>query len=191
MANFKQVIDEIDEVNSGDPHIESVDGKELPHEWIDARRATRWILTLKPEASELLQIAARGHHIARWKIARDSYPMDRGGYLRWRADLKLFHGATVGEIMKKAGYGDAEIAEVKNILLRRDVKGNADMQALEDALCLVFLENEFDALIAKTPEDKMIAIVKKTWAKMSEAGHAAALGLAFSPAAQAILKKSL
>ena len=54
------------------------------------------------------------------------------------------------------------------------------LQALEDAACLVFLESEIGAFAtahSTYPREKFIAILRKTWRKMSPAAREAALGL--------------
>ena len=48
---------------------------------------TGWLERIEPKASEALQLAVRAQHIARWRIARDEYPMGRAGYLAWRKAL--------------------------------------------------------------------------------------------------------
>lgn len=48
---------------------------------------------------------------------------------------------------------------------------------VEDALCLVFLQHQFTDLLAKEGPDKLVDVVRKTWAKMGERGRAAALKL--------------
>lgn len=182
MDRLAQVLSAIDEFNRRDPN-----GRELPY----SERLTEWVLRLVPEASEPLRIAARGQHIGRWTIPRDSYPMDRGGYLRWREALKRFHAQTVGEIMGKAGYQTPEIERTRSIILKKNIASDPDAQAVEDALCLVFLTTQFDELIAKTPRDKMIGILRKTWTKMSERGRNAALALAYSEEQKRLLQAAL
>jgi tRNAThr (cytosine32-N3)-methyltransferase len=70
------------------------------------------------------------------------------------------------------------------------MKTNAGSQALEDAACLVFLENEiedFAAQHADYPEAKFVDILRKTWKKMSPAAQAAALGLKLPPGIAALV----
>jgi len=63
---------------------------------------------------------------------------------------------------------------------------------MEDALCLVFLEHELDEFIQKYPdEDKAIAILQKTWKKMSARGHEAALALPLSARAKELVGRAL
>ena len=61
------------------------------------------------------------------------------------------------------------------------LKTNPGTQALEDAACLVFLENEIGAFAtqhAEYPREKFVDIIKKTWRKMSPRAQELALGLA-------------
>ena len=65
------------------------------------------------------------------------------------------------------------------------------MQVHEDALCLVFLETQFDELARKMGDDKTVDILQKTAKKMSAAGLNAARSLRFSPSATALLERAL
>ena len=188
---LEKVLAAIDAVNDTDPKMEMVDSASRPFERVYSERLTAWVLKLKPSASDALRIAARGQHIARWTSPRDSYPMTRGGYLRWREELKKFHAKTVTEIMAKAGYSEAEQERVRLIILKKNISGDPDTQTLEDALCLVFLETQFEELKRKTPDEKMIDIIRKTWRKMSPQGQGAAIGLTIPPAHLALIQAAL
>ena len=61
----------------------------------------------------------------------------------------------------------------------------------EDVICLVFLEDYFVDFAAKHAEEKVIDILRKTWAKMSKEGQAAALKLVMPPAALELLTRAL
>ena len=174
---LSRLLERIDQLNGADPTTELVDGVTRPHELLYSERVTAWVLRLRSDASEALRIAARGQHVRRWTIPRASHPMTRQGYLRWRETLKAFHADTVAELMREAGYADDEIQRVRTIMGKRALPDDPDTQALEDALCLVFLETQFADLRKKTPEDKMRDVLRKTWAKMSAAGRAEALQL--------------
>lgn len=190
---FAKTIARIDSANSEDPHSEAWDGETYPKELLYGQRMSVWLNALNPNASEVLRLAARSQHIRRWEIPRNDYPMDRAGYHRWRTTLYAFHGERAGELMRHEGYGDEDIAVVKSLHSKKHLKRDADAQTLEDAASLVFLEFHFDDFIAREDMDeaKLIPIVQKTWAKMSEAGHQAALGLDFSDPARVIIDKAL
>jgi len=158
---LERVLSDIDGFNRQDPN-----GVELDY----SGKLTQWVLKLRPEASDYLKIAARGQHIGRWTIPRNRYEMNRGGYLRWREDLKKFHAEKVGEIMRDAGYGVSEIERVQRIIRKKNLS-DPETQTMEDALCLVFLENQYEDLKKKTGAAKMDEIVKKTLKKMSPEGQ--------------------
>lgn len=154
----------------------------LPFEWDHAERLTVWVRRLVADPSDTLLIAARGQHIERWTRPRSTYPEGRTGYLRWREDLKTFHADRVTALMAEAGYDGAALDRVRALITKKALRaGDAEGQALEDGLCLVFMETQFSDLKAKTPPDKLAEIVRKTWAKMSSAGQSAALSLPWSP----------
>ena len=188
---LKKVISKIDEVNSRDPKKIRVEDYEYPYELIYSKNLTDWVMKLKPQPSEALLIAARGQHMGRWTIPRDHYPPDRGGYLRWREELKKFHAGEVSKIMKSCGYQESEIKPVQDIILKKNRTENSDSQTMEDALCLVFLESQFGELRAKTPDEKMKTILQKTWKKMSEAAKKEALNLDLQEKDKKLLREAL
>jgi hypothetical protein len=116
--------------------------------------------------------------------------MTRAGYLQWREGLKKFHAEKSGEILRQAGYDDALIARVQSINLKKNLGADDEVQVIEDALCLVFLEHQFAELAGKTPEDKMIVVLQKTWKKMSPAGHAATQKLALEAREKSLLERA-
>lgn len=186
-----QVLRLIDEANSADPNIENAEGKPVPKELLYGQRMTAWLERLRPEASDVLQIAARGQHIRRWEVPRDSYPTTREGYLKWRSFLYGFHGEKVGELMAQAGYGPEAVARVKTILQKRGMKSEPDVQLIEDVACLVFLEHYFPAFVETQDAAKLPGIVRKTWNKMSEEGRSRALEIEFPEPIKALLGSAL
>lgn len=191
MTRLETTLAAFDAANLQDPNHEIVNGQAVAKEWIYGQRMSEKLQSFAPDASETLQLATRSQHICRWKIPRTEYPMDRAGYKKWRLDLAHFHGETAGDIMQANGYGIDEINRVKDLLLKRALKRDAEVQTLEDVVCLVFLEFYFEDFAAKHSEEKVIDIVQKTWNKMSDTGHAAALKLPFSPAMLQLVSKAL
>ena len=179
-----------DAANSQDPNEEEYQGNSYPKELLYANRMTDRLNKFSPNAPEALQLAARCQHICRWEIPRESYEMNRVGYLKWRQDLKEFHAQKARKILMKVGYTEALIDSVCNLLKKKHLKRNQDTQTLEDVICLVFLEYYFEPFAEKHPLDKTTEILKKTWRKMSETGHEAALGLPFSEASLRLIKKA-
>lgn len=180
-----------DQANAEDPNIITVCGIGRPKELVFAEYLTEEVLALDPDASESLQLASRCQHICRWKIPRSTQPMGRTGYLKWRERLKKFHAETSAKLLREVGYSEQIITQVQELNQKKNLKTDPDCQTLEDALCLVFLNHQFDALIEGNEHQKMIGIVQKTWAKMSPRGQQRAMGISYSPAGLAILKEAL
>lgn len=182
----------IDAANADDPHTIVVDGLERPKELAHAVMMTRWVRRLSPDCSDAQLIAARAHHLRRWAIPREDYPRDRAGYLRWRSALRRQHAEDVAAIMRRAGYGDDDVARVQAIVRKQGLGRDPEVQVHEDALCLVFLETQFDALAAQlADDDKMVDILRKTAAKMSPEGLEAAGSLPLSTEGAALLGRAL
>jgi hypothetical protein len=188
---FEAALRRFDEENSRDPNRETAGGVSHPRELLYAQRLTSWVLKLYPDASEALRLAARCQHICRWESPRENYPMNRAGYLKWRADLKIFHAGKSGAILREVGYDDETIRRVQDLNLKKHFPADAEARTLEDALCLVFLEFQFAALAAKSADDKMINALQKSWGKMTEAARAEALKLNFGTREQALLQRAL
>lgn len=182
-----QILAGIDTANSADPNREG----DQPRELLYGRRMSAWLARLCPDADAALQIAARAQHVRRWEHPRDTYPMDRKGYLTWRRELYTFHANAAGEIMAEHGATAEEIERVSFLLHKKKLYDDPDTQALEDAACLVFLEFHSAEFAAKTDREKVINILQKTWKKMSEAGHAQALALDLAPEVAALVGEAL
>lgn len=180
-----------DEVNAEDPRIELVEGSPEPKELVYARRMSARLAQFAPDASEALRLAARAQHIARWRIPRSSYPPGKAGYKKWRTELMRFHADLAGEILGDVGYGSATIEAVGSLLRKEGLKRNPDVQTLEDVVCLVFLEDYFDEFAREHEDEKLVQILRRTWAKMSERGHAAALELPLGERASRLVAEAI
>ncbi len=181
----------IDAANAADPNEEKLDGAARPAALVYSERMTEWLERIEPAASELLAIAVRAQHIERWTSPRSDYPMTREGYLRWRSELAQFHAKRAGEIMAEAGYDEAAIKRVSQLITKKRLKRDAEAQTLEDVACLVFLENYFADFARQHEEAKIIDILRKSWAKMSERGRDTARTLRMPPRAQTLLERAL
>ncbi len=188
---LEQALAAFDAANAEDPNQETVDGRPQPHEWLDAQRVSAWVRKLDPNPSEALLLASRCQHLRRWEIPRDRYPRTRPGYLKWRQDLKAFHADQAAVILREVGYGEELIQEVRNLNLKKGLRDGGDVQRLEDALCLTFLEFEYESFRTRVSEERMIGILRKTWGKMSEAAHAEALQLSFSEEGKRVIGDAL
>lgn len=191
MSRLDEALRRIDEANSDDPNAELVDGQPVPKELLYGRRMSAQLSAFAPDAPETVKLAARAQHIRRWEVPRDSYPEGRAGYLTWRTDLHKRHAKIAAEIMNAAGYDDESIERVRTLLRKRGLKTDPDVQLMEDVICLVFLEHYFHEFAKKHDEAKLISIVQKTWAKMTQKGHEAALRFDYAPEDLSLVRRAL
>lgn len=80
---------------------------------------------------------------------------------------------------------------MQQIIRKHRLARDPDVQTLEDALCLVFLETQLTALIAQLAEETMVNVLRKTWKKMSEAARRHALALDMSSADREFVVRTL
>jgi hypothetical protein len=191
MTKLEQAFNLFDAYNQQAPVKVTWNGQDYPSEYFYALQLFEWVKKLDPQASEPLLLASRCQHIGRWEIARTTYPEGRVGYLTWRKDLSKFHAQKATEILQSLGYETNINNRVNEIILKKGLNTNNEVQTMEDALCLVFLEFQYDDLIKKQSEEKMIRILQKTWAKMSTAGKQFALSLTYSETGGELLNKAL
>jgi hypothetical protein len=157
----------IDAANAEDPVVIVMAGESRRKELAHAVLVTEWVRRLDPDPSEALLLAARAHHLRRWAIPRASYPAGRAGYLKWRKVLHEKHAADVAEVLAGVGYDAMTIERVQDIVRKRRLGTDPEVQVFEDALCLVFLETQFHDLVHKVDIDKLRDIIEKTARKMS------------------------
>ena len=189
--SFADVIADIDRVNANDPRVECVDGQNVPKELLYSQRMSERLEMMYPEASETLRIAARAQHIQRWTIPRDHYPSGRSGYHAWRQDCQKHHATLVSEIMSEHGYSDQLIQVVGGLIQKKNLKSDPDSQKLENIAGMVFVEHYLETFRQNHHEGKLIKILKKTTAKMSEDAVQAMKLIEVSPGLGELLRKAL
>ena len=156
----------IDTANAADPKGEAL---------VYGQRMSEELARLVPTASEVLQVAARGQHVERWLLPRSDYPEGKAGYLEWRREQGRRHGLRVAGIMAEAGFGAGECERVGVLLRKEGIKRDAEVQALEDVICFVFLKWYFSPFAAEREAEQTLDIVRKTARKMSAEGRARVL----------------
>ena len=165
----------IDAANATDPR--SHDGEPLA--LAQGRRAEEWVVRLDPESSDALRLAARAHHLRRWALPRSDYPEGRAGYLRWRRAQRERHARDLAAILDEAGVDGPVSTRAAQIVAKRGLGSDPEVQTFEDAVSLTFLETELRSVLDRLADDAKAAdIVAKTLAKMSAAGREQAAAVA-------------
>jgi hypothetical protein len=179
-----------DDYNKNDPISFVWDNETYPQEYFLSLQLHEWVKKLDPAASEALLLASRCQHIGRWEIPRKSFPEGRIGYLSWRKELMRHHTAIATGLLEKLGYEADIIAQVQNMLMKRNIKQDPDVQTIENALCLVFLEFQYEAFYPGN-EDKIVDVLKKSLLKMDKHGHNFALELPYSETGKGFINQAV
>ncbi|MFD2969563.1 DUF4202 domain-containing protein [Sphingobacterium bambusae] len=187
---LQQAFERFDTYNKKDPNSFRWQGQDYPQEYFLALKLHEWVQKLDPQASEPLLLASRSQHIGRWESPRKDYPMDRSGYLLWRKELAQHHANVASTILQELGYDEATLMATQQIILKKKIKVEADVQTMENALCLVFLEFQYADFFPKH-EDKIVEILRKSLLKMDAHGHQFALQLPYSEAGLAHIQAAL
>lgn len=191
MDKLEAALEQFDLYNRKDPTIFHREGESWPQEYFLSARVYEWVQRLAPEASEELLLAARAHHIGRWEIPRHDYPDGKVGYLNWRSKLAGYHAEKTAGIMEGTGYDPERIERVKQLILKKHLKNDPEVQVLENALCLVFLQFQYEDFWQKHSHEKVVNILRKSLLKMDEHGRAEALKLEYSQDGLKLVREAL
>ena len=128
----------------------------------------------------------------RWKLPRSSFPEGRTGYLTWRSKQKTIAAESVTTLLTPI-LPEETVARIAFLIRKEKLGSDEETQVIEDLACLIFLGDQFDDFEQREEidEDKMVNILRKTWAKMSERAKELALALEYSPRAQSLIRKAL
>ncbi len=181
----------IDAAHAADPK-RTADGR--PAELVYADRMEAWAVRAAAEPTDLLRLAARCQHLERWLVPRATFPEGKAGYLKWRQSLYRKQADRARDLLVQAGVPAGEADAVAVWVSKAALKTNPGTQALEDAACLVFLENEihdFAAQHADYPREKFVDIIRKTWKKMSPRGQDLAKTIPLPPSIGALVTEAI
>lgn len=157
----------IDAVNERDPNQLDWQGKSVPRSLVQGQRATIWLPQVIDTPSVALSIAARAHHLARWAIARSSYPDGRAGYLRWRKASKTASAELLAETLAPLNVAANTVSRAVDLVQRVGLGTDPEAQAVEDVACLVFLETDYVSLLDRLGDEATATALRKTLNKMS------------------------
>ena len=108
---------------------------------VHSKNTLKWLLKLKPDADEALQIAALGHDIERAvqqrKVRREDFP----DYDRFKAAHAINSAVILKETLLECGVADETlIQDVYNLVCRHEVGGDPRSDLLKDADGISFFE---------------------------------------------------
>ena len=165
-------------------------GELRPKEQAHAEMAVEWVRRLRPDAGDALLLAAR-----RPRAPVGDPPGQRaagpGRLPPWKRRLQQHHAEIAGRVLTALDYDEATVRAGPGHRGQGGPAPRSEVQTLEDALALVFVETQFTELADRLYDDHMVDVVVKTLRKMTPAGRDAALHLPLGEPDSAIVHQAV
>ena len=174
-----------------DPQQEITEGDSFPKEYLYTLRLVGWLKKINPSPSDELLIAAHGQHLYRWRIPRSTYPMDRGGYLMWRKKLLRLHAEETAKILSEDGFSEAFINRVRQLILKDNLTEDPEVQCLEDAINLSFIQYYMMPFAPKYEKPKLLDITLKVLRKMTPEAIQTAMTISMPDSQRELITEAL
>ncbi|KAL4875829.1 hypothetical protein BJY04DRAFT_211047 [Aspergillus karnatakaensis] len=192
---FEKTLALIDAAHAQDPTLTTPPDSTspIPYELHYANKMTKYLSLRLPAASPTLRLAVRAQHLKRWEVPRTDFPATKLGYHSWRTHLAKRQAEIAKSLCLEGGMGEEVGDRVAQLVRKEGLKGGEDeeVQALEDVACLVFLEDQLEGFQEGYEEEKVIGILRRTWAKMSERGRELALEMELGGRSKELVQKAL
>ena len=112
----------------------------VPEDPVHSKNTLEWLLRLKPDADEALQIAAIGHDIERAIECRKVRRADFDHYDEFKAAHARNSALVLREIMQKCGLPTAISDDVCRLVCRHEVGGDQRSDLLKDADAISYFD---------------------------------------------------
>ena len=120
-----------------------------------ANATLKWLLFLKPDADEGLQIAAFGHDIDRGvnKLTERDRPenIPYNQYKQMHADRSA---AILSSILEKRNFSNSVIKKVTKLVINHEVGGDEESNLLKDADSIAYFEFNIPIYLERNGEEK-------------------------------------
>ncbi|MCH8840005.1 MAG: DUF4202 family protein [Planctomycetes bacterium] len=117
-----------------------ISGSSVPEDPVHSKNTLNWLLKLKPDADEALQIAALGHDIERAIDQRKVRREDFEHYDEFKAAHAHNSAEILKEVMLDCGVDETLIEQVYELVRRHEVGGDDRSDLLKDADSISYFE---------------------------------------------------
>lgn len=140
----------------------------LDFETTHAQLVHKWVLVLKPDAGEALQIAALSHDIDRAitgiteKDLNDFSKIDE-----FKKEHAERSAQFISEILKMHNYPDVTIHKVKQLVMRHEVGGDQESDTLRDADSVAYFEYNIPSYLKRNGLERTEKKIRLMFERMS------------------------
>jgi hypothetical protein len=163
MSKFLEIKKEIGQIIKNSPVAEDPIHSEL---------VLRWVLKLKPDADEGLQIAALAHDIERAMAEITDSESKQKDYTEYKKEHAARSARFIAEMLKQQGYSKEVIEKVTGLVEKHEVGGDEESDILRDADSLAYFEYNMPFYLERNGEEKTKEKIKFMYKRMSDKARA-------------------
>ncbi len=131
----------------------------VPEDVAHSQNTLRWLLKLKPDADEALQIAALGHDIERAIVERKVRREDFRSYDEFKQAHALNSAVVLDELMRRCQISEQLAKRVLHLVRHHETGADRDANTLRDADIISFFDVNLPHYFARnSPEE-----TKRRW----------------------------
>lgn len=134
-----------------------------------AKRTLKWLLVLKPDADETLQVAAFSHDIDRGitKITNKDLK-DMNDYEKDRQEHSKRSAKFMAELLEKTGFDSDFVQKVKILVEKHEVGGDEESDALRDADSIAYFDYNIPVYFQRNGGEKTRYKINYMFGRASE-----------------------
>ena len=159
MNKIKAVEREIEEVISKSP---------LKVDVLHSKLTKKWLLELKPDADEALQIAALAHDIDRGATGITEGDADFSDYNEFTKKHGERGAKVIREILERNGFDEDFIEKVEYLVSVHEFGGSEEADVLKDADSIAFFEENIKVFLKRYGKEKTKFKIKFMYDRLSE-----------------------
>lgn len=160
MEKFEEIKKEIEEIIKQSP---------VPTDMLHSESTLKWLLVLKPDADQALQIAALGHDIERsvFRIT-DANLEDMKNYEQARKEHSMRSVKVISELLEKHNFEKEFIDKIQLLVERHETGGDEESDILRDADSIAFFEHNVPVYLKRNGKEKALFKIKYMFKRVSD-----------------------
>jgi len=130
----------------------------------------KWVLKLKPDADEALQISALSHDIDRaiTKVTESDLKDYKANYHKYKKEHAERSAKFIAEILRKNNYPEEIVKKVIFLVERHEVGGDKESDILKDADSLSYFEYNISFYLKRNGKEQTKEKIKFMYSRMAE-----------------------
>lgn len=182
MSKFDSLKDEIKDIASKSP---------IPNDREHSEAALKWVLILKPDADEYLQIAALSHDIDRGVTGiTEKDCKDYSKIKEFKKEHAIRSANIIGDLMEKYGYDEAAIEKVKCLVESHEEGGDEEQNILMQADSMAYFELNIPMYLDRYGREQTIKKIQFMYIRLSKEARQSINQIKFSDEIKELIKEA-